>query len=130
MKKKSSFFYLISLKLGEKTNTYFMKAVKKTAKEKPMRKNEILTVDVSNYGQPNSAWRVSLERSRNVKYVASVKNGKINKVYTVENAKKREDGRVNFKLVTASDDVQKKYKNFDVSRGKGSQNPCRYYKAI
>ena len=44
-----------------------MKAVK-TAKEKLMRKNEILTVDVSNYGQPNSAWRVSLERSRNVKY--------------------------------------------------------------
>lgn len=107
-----------------------MKAVKETAKEKQMRKNEILTVDVSNYGQPNSAWRVSLERSRNVKYVASVKNGKINKVYTVENAKKREDGRVNFKLVTASDDVQKKYKNFDVSRDKGSQNPCRYYKAL
>ena len=101
-----------------------------TAKEKPMRKNEILTVDVSNYGQPNSAWRVSLERSRNVKYVASVKNGKINKVYTVENAKKREDGRVNFKLVTASDDVQKKYKNFDVSRRQGQQNPCRYYKAL
>ena len=101
-----------------------------TAKEKPMRKNEILTVDVSNYGQPNSAWRVSLERSRKVKYVASVKNGKINKVYTVENAKKREDGRVNFKLVTASDDVQKKYKNFDVSRRQGQQNPCRYYKAL
>lgn len=32
-----------------------------TAKEKPMRKNEILTVDVSKYGQPNSAWRVSLK---------------------------------------------------------------------
>ena len=95
-----------------------------------MRKNEILTVDVSNYGQPNSAWRVSLERSRNVKYVASVKNGKINKVYTVENAKKREDGRVNFKLVTASDDVQKKYKNFNLSKAKGSRNPCRYYKAL
>ena len=111
-------------------NINIYESSKKTAKEKQMRKNEILTVDVSNYGQPNSAWRVSLERSRNVKYVASVKNGKINKVYTVENAKKREDGSVDSKLVTASYDVQKKYKNFDVSRDKGSQNPCRYYKAI
>ena len=95
-----------------------------------MRKNEILTVDVSNSKQPNSAWRVSLERSRKVKYVASVSNGKVKKVYTVANAKKRRDGRVNFKLVTAPEDIQKKYKNFDVSRDKGSQNPCRYCKSV
>ena len=33
-----------------------------TAKEKQMKKNEILTVDLSKYSQPNSAWRVSLKR--------------------------------------------------------------------
>lgn len=33
-----------------------------TAKEKKMKKNEILTVNVSKYSQPNSAWRVSLKR--------------------------------------------------------------------
>ena len=107
-----------------------MKAEKETAKEKLMRKNEILTVDVSNYGQPNSAWRVSLERSRNVKYVVSVSEGAVKTVYTVENAKQGKDGRVNFKLVKASQDVQNEYKNFDVSRDKGSQNPCRYFEAL
>ena len=33
-----------------------------TAKEKQMRKNEVLTVNLSKYSQPNSAWRVSLKR--------------------------------------------------------------------
>ena len=46
------------------------------------------------------------------------------------NAKQRKDGRVNFKLVKASQDVQNEYKNFDVSRDKGSQNPCRYFEAL
>ena len=32
-----------------------------TAKEKQMKKNEILTVNLSKYSQPNSAWRVSLK---------------------------------------------------------------------
>lgn len=33
-----------------------------TAKEKQMKKNEILTVNLSKYSQPNFAWRVSLKR--------------------------------------------------------------------
>lgn len=88
---------------------------------------KLLILNTKNSHQPNASWRIASENFKNVKYIATEENGKIKRVYTADGVKQHESGRCNFKnLRRVTPEIEKKFKNVDVSRVKGESNPCRY----
>lgn len=90
-------------------------------------KTKLLILNIKNTHQPNASWRIASKNFNQVKYIATEEDGKIKRVYTADGVKRYASGRCNFKnLRRVTPEIEKKFKNVDVSRVKGEANPCRY----